>query len=150
MSTIRLETLSEHHIDSILEIEKESNSSPWSERAFKNELDNPQSCFIVAIADGKLVGYGGYWRCIDEAHITNIAVHPQLRQKGTGRKMMTELLRRAKEVGMTCSTLEVRSGNLAAIRLYESLGYKTTAVRKGYYPDNREDALVMWLYGLQD
>lgn len=150
MSTFRLESLDESHIAAITEIEKAVNSSPWSDRAFQNELNNPQSCFQVAIVDGQVAGYGGYWRCIDEAHVTNVAVRLENRRQGIALKIMNELLRQAIEEGMTCSTLEVRAGNEAAIKLYESLGYKTIATRKGYYPDNREDALVMWLYGLQD
>lgn len=147
---LRYEPLAKHHIPTILEIEREANPAPWSDKSFLNELTNPQSVFLVAIGDGKIVGYGGYWRCIDEAHVTTVAIKTDLRRQGLGRKLMVELLLRAKDEGMTCSTLEVRAGNAAALAMYERLGYVTAARRKGYYPDNKEDAMVMWLYGLAD
>lgn len=150
MKTLRFEALQEKHIPAILAIEKLTQTAPWSEQAFKNELANPQSVFMVALADGKLAGYGGFWRCIDEAHITTVSVDPELQRNGIARKLMKQLLEQAREEGFVCSTLEVRAGNEPAIKLYEKLGYKTTATRKSYYPDNKEDACVMWLYDLQD
>ncbi len=148
LKVLRFEPLARHHLESILKIEKDANPAPWSERSFTNELDNPQSVFLVAFGDGKVVGYGGYWRCIDEAHITTVAVSTSMRRQGVGKRLMHTLLNRAIEEGMTCSTLEVRAGNEPAIKMYESMGYKVTAKRKGYYPDNKEDALVMWLHDL--
>jgi [ribosomal protein S18]-alanine N-acetyltransferase len=150
MKTLRLERLTEAHLPAVLEIEHASNSAPWSEKSFRNELDHPHGIFLVAIGDGEVVGYGGIWLVGDEAHVTNVAVKPEVRRQGVARKLMIELLTQAKERGMTCSTLEVRAGNEAALNLYENLGYIKTAVRKGYYPDNREDAAVMWMYHLED
>lgn len=146
--SIRYEPLKESLIPKILEIEKDSNTAPWSERSFRNELSNPQSIFLVALAGFSPVGFGGLWLCIDEAHITTLAVAPSYRNKGIGRALMTELLKHAQEHAMACSTLEVRASNDAAIHLYGSLGYVETNRRKGYYPDNKEDALVMWLHNL--
>ncbi|HVL38814.1 MAG TPA: ribosomal protein S18-alanine N-acetyltransferase [Fimbriimonadaceae bacterium] len=132
-----------------MEIEKEANTAPWSERSFRNELDNPHSMFLVAFLGGSLVGYGGIWKVVDEAHVTTVAVAQDARRQGIGRRLMVELLERAKESGMRCSTLECRAGNEAAVRLYEHLGYTITNRRKAYYPDNKEDAIVMWLHDLQ-
>ena len=148
MTTLRFEPLNKGHIPAILEIEKVANTAPWSEQSFLNELDNPQSIFLVAFVDGKVNGYGGVWMVIDEAHITTVAVSPELQRKGIGRKLMHELLKRSIDNGMTCSTLEVRASNQSAIRLYETLGYESCARRKGYYPDNKEDAVVMWLFDI--
>ena len=150
LSRVKFEPLRESHITAILAIEKRVNGAPWSEKSFRNELDHPHGIFFVALLDHRVVGYGGVWLVIDEAHITTVAVSDEHRQQGIGQKLMVELLSRAKEAGMVCSTLEVRAGNEAAIHLYEKLGYKGTARRKGYYPENKEDALVMWLYDLQD
>jgi ribosomal-protein-alanine N-acetyltransferase len=144
--TLRLVALEESHLAAILEIEKLSNSSPWSEKSFRNELDHPHGIFLVAMLDGQVAGYGGVWLVIDEAHITTVAVAPEHRRKGIGQAIMKGLLERAAERGATCSTLEVRAGNAEAIAMYERLGYAKSAVRKRYYPDNREDALVMWRY----
>jgi ribosomal-protein-alanine N-acetyltransferase len=150
MKTLRFEALEESHIPAILEIEREVNSAPWSERSFRNELTHAHGVFLTAIGDGNVVGYGGFWMVVDEAHITTVAVAKEFQRKGIGRKMMIELLTRAKAQGMACSTLEVRAGNEPAIKLYENLGYVTAARRKSYYPDNKEDALVMWLHSLTD
>lgn len=141
--------LDETYLPAILKIEKAVNSAPWSERSFRNELEHEYGIFLVGLQNGVVVAYGGVWLVVDEAHITNIAVDPDNRRKGFGRELMIELLSRAKAKGMACSTLEVRASNEAAIKLYEALGYLNTAVRKGYYPDNKEDAVVMWLYDLQ-
>ncbi len=150
MKTLRFETLQEAHIPSILNIENRTNSAPWSERSFRNELDHQHGIFVAAIEDGEVIGYGGVWLVIDEAHITTISIDESHRRQGVGERLMKELLLRAKEKGMVCSTLEVRASNDPAVRLYEKLGYKTTARRKGYYPDNREDALVMWMHNLSE
>lgn len=147
--TLRLEPLSEPMIARVLEIEQLSNSAPWTEASFRNELDHPHGIFRVAIADGKVVGFGGLWCVIDEAHVTTLAVDPAARRHGIAWKLMVELLQEAQKRGMTCSTLEVRAGNEAAIKVYERLGYTSTAVRKRYYPDNREDAVVMWMRHLE-
>jgi ribosomal-protein-alanine N-acetyltransferase len=148
MKTLRFEPLQESYIPAILEIEKTSNTAPWSEKSFKNELGHKHGIFLVGLNMGEVVAYGGVWLVIDEAHVTTIAVAPQLRRQGIGQRLMIELLDRAKAQGMVCSTLEVRASNLGAIAMYEKFGYSITATRKGYYPDNREDAVVMWLYNL--
>jgi ribosomal-protein-alanine N-acetyltransferase len=148
MTTLRFDPLQESHIPAILAIEGRTNTAPWSERSFRNELDHKRGIFVVAILQGEVVGYGGVWMVIDEAHITTVAVAEEHQRQGIGEKLMVHLLKLAKEQGMLCSTLEVRAGNEPAIKLYEKLGYVISARRKGYYPDNREDAIVMWLYDL--
>ncbi len=148
MKTLRFEPLQEAHIPAVLEIESRTNSAPWSERSFRNELQHEHGIFLVALAEGKVVGYGGVWLVIDEAHITTISVEESVRRNGVGERLMNELLSRAKAKGMVCSTLEVRASNEPAVHLYQKLGYEITARRKGYYPDNSEDALVLWLHDL--
>ena len=150
LKTLRFEPLQEAHIPAILEIERETNGAPWSERSFRNELDHAHGIFLTAFSGGEVMGYGGIWCVIDEAHITTIAIRKDFRRQGIGLKLMNELLTKAKAAAMTCSTLEVRASNDAAIKLYEKLGFSETAKRKGYYPDNREDAVVMWMHNLQD
>ena len=148
LKTLRFETITEDHLAPILAIEARTNTAPWSERSFRNELNHPHGVFFVAILEGQVVGYGGTWLVIDEAHITTVAVSPEHQGKGIGRRLMLQILVTAKERGMLCSSLEVRAGNAAAIHLYERLGYTVATRRKGYYPDNREDALVMWMHNL--
>ncbi len=148
-STLRLEKFDESHLSALLLIEPTVNTAPWSERAFRNELNHDNGIFRVAIQDGEVVGYGGVWLVIDEAHITTVAVKPEVQRQGIGRRLVIELLSAARDQGMLCSTLEVRAGNDVAIRLYERLGFQQAAVRRKYYPDNQEDAVVMWLYDLK-
>ncbi|HWD41505.1 MAG TPA: ribosomal protein S18-alanine N-acetyltransferase [Fimbriimonas sp.] len=148
LTTLRFEPLREDRVPRLLEIEREVNSAPWSERSFRHEVSHPQGIFLTAIADGEVVGYGGIWLVIDEAHVTTLAVAPTHQRQGIGRWLLVELLNRARAKGMTCATLEVRASNEAAIALYKKLGFQESARRKSYYPDNKEDALVMWLYEL--
>lgn len=147
---ISVEPLAAEHIPSILAIEKQTNTAPWSDRSFLNEISNPLAVFLVAIKSGDLVGYGGVWLLVDEAHITTLSVDPAFQRQGIGRHLMNHLLARAQKRGMTCATLEVRASNTAAIALYESMGFIISARRKRYYPDNGEDALVMWLHELAE
>lgn len=150
LATLRFVPLEATHVPSLLAIEAEANSAPWSERSFLNELNHPHGEFRVGLLDGEVVAYGGIWLLVDEAHVTTVAVRSDLRRMGIGRRLVVELMRLARERGMVCATLEVRAGNTAAIELYADLGFTTAARRKGYYPDNREDALVMWQHGLQE
>jgi [ribosomal protein S18]-alanine N-acetyltransferase len=140
--------LAEEHIEHILEIESDSNGSPWSRKSFEQEIGHGPSEFIVAKSGGEVVGYAGAWIVADECHVTTIAVSPSLRRQGLGRKLMVELLVRCRDKGAVCSTLEVRAGNVAAIKMYEGLGFVSAGLRKAYYPNNREDALIMWLNDL--
>jgi ribosomal-protein-alanine N-acetyltransferase len=148
MAKVTVSKMTSEHVPAVLAIEAKCNPAPWSEASFRSELDNPQAHYIVALDGTRLVGYCGCWDVIDEVHVTNIGVDPEFRRKGAGRLLMVHMLALAVERGMRCSTLEVRAGNTAAIMLYESLGYEKCALRKGYYPNDRENAVVMWLYDL--
>lgn len=148
-TSIRIERMQESHIPHVLEFEKIVNPSPWSENSLRSELKNSQANYLVAIKKDKVVGFCGFWIVIDEAHVTNISVAPDFQRQGIGSVLMNHLLKIAKELGVRCSTLEVRAGNTAAIRLYESLGYSASAIRRKYYPDNQEDAVVMWKHDVE-
>lgn len=134
------------HIDQILEIEKSSFPTPWSRQAFEFELlQNEFAYYIVALNQKKVLGYAGIWVVLDEGHITNVAIDPAHRGKKLGRLLMTELVRRATALGAVKITLEVRPSNAVAINLYHSLGFKEKGLRKKYYSDNNEDAIIMWM-----
>lgn len=148
MEALRIEPMAETHLPSVIEIEKVSNGAPWSEASFRREIVNPQAHYFVVLENSRVAGFAGFWTLVDEAHITTIAVRPEDRGKGMGRSLMNKILTQAAELGMSCATLEVRAGNMRAIGLYESLGFLNSGVRKNYYPDNREDAVIMWRYGL--
>jgi ribosomal-protein-alanine N-acetyltransferase len=132
-------------IDAICAIEQASFATPWSAAAFHQELTtNVLAKYMVLEVDGTVAGYVGMWLVVDEAHITNIALAPAYRGRGLGEQLLRELSRVAAYMGMRAMTLEVRVSNTIAIGLYKKLGFTEAGIRKGYYADNGEDALVMW------
>lgn len=131
-------------IEQIAQIERDSFTLPWSEQAFYNELTNNLLSHYLVIEDGdQIVGYGGMWTIIDEAHITNIAVRSGYRGLGLGERILRELKATAKYLGMKKMLLEVRISNEIAQNLYLKLGFEPSGTRKKYYSDNNEDALIM-------
>ena len=134
--------LKEEHIDRIIEIENLSFHQPWSRGMFERELSLPISNFFVALSAGLLVGYGGFWRVEDEAHLINLAVHPKYRSKGVGRSFLEFLTTAMSAQGLKKILLEVRKTNHSAIQLYGSCGFKTVGIREKYY-NNSEDAVLM-------
>ncbi len=122
-------------------IDKICMSVPWTKGMFLNELENEKTCYIGAFVDGELVGYGGMWLVCGEAQITNIAVLPEYRGRGIGNKIVEQLIANAKACEVI--SLEVREGNLNAIRLYEKNGFTKDGVRKNYYKNPTEDAILM-------
>lgn len=136
----------EEDIDQIVEIEKLSFATPWSKDAFYNEINKNQFATYVVLEDGeKIIGYCGAWIVIDEAHITNIAVLPEYRGKKLGESILSKIMEVAREMGAISMTLEVRVSNIVAQNLYRKLGFENGGIRKNYYTDNQEDALVMWV-----
>ena len=132
-------------IPAILAIEEEAFSSPWSEEAFRNELTNNMFArYLVMEYRGAVLGYGGMWVIMDEAHITNIAVRLDMRGKGLGNRLLDQMQRTAVFFGATRMTLEVRVSNGTAQKLYRKFGFEPAGVRPRYYSDNDEDALIMW------
>ncbi|MCF6093738.1 ribosomal protein S18-alanine N-acetyltransferase [Microaerobacter geothermalis] len=130
----------------IMEIESLSFTVPWTKEAFINELTNNQFAhYGVAIVGDQIVGYCGMWIIIDEAHITNIAIHPNMRGKGIGKELLKQMILLADMLGATKMTLEVRTSNRIAQHLYHSLGFEKKGIRPKYYSDNQEDAIIMWV-----
>lgn len=133
-------------IPAICEIEHEAFTTPWTEGAFQNELTSNQFArYLVMECDGEIIGYGGMWLIMEEAHITNVAVRSKYRGKKLGERLMRELQKTASFFGAARMTLEVRASNFVAQNLYEKLGFYSVGVRRGYYTDNKEDAIIMWV-----
>ncbi|MEL3973680.1 ribosomal protein S18-alanine N-acetyltransferase [Rossellomorea oryzaecorticis] len=133
-------------LDAVMEIEHRSFSIPWSREAFYNEIEQNHLSTYLVVEDGERVaGYCGVWLVVDEAHITNVAVLPDYRGQGLGEALMQRIMKIAKEVGARVMTLEVRVSNKAAQGLYRKMGFQDGGIRKRYYSDNQEDALVMWV-----
>ena len=139
---IRRMTLND--LDAVTAIEAATFPTPWSRDSFRQELErNVAARYLVAEMDGQVVGYAGAWIILDESHITNIAIEESRRGLGYGRALTTALMQYLSNLGAAYATLEVRRSNLRAQNLYKSLGFVELGVRKRYYEDNREDALIM-------
>lgn len=135
-------------IERVQEIDSQSFSLPWPKTSFEFELKNPASWPRVAeILDENgrpvLVGMICAWIILDELHIATIAIHPDFRKQGIGKRMLAEMLLEAAAEGVKLAYLEVRRGNLVAQKLYEEFGFKIVGIRPRYYADNHEDALMM-------
>jgi ribosomal-protein-alanine N-acetyltransferase len=132
----------------VVEIEKQSFSTPWSSYAFHCELaDNEFAHYLIVTSEEspqKVLGYGGMWIILDEVHITNIAIAPQYRGQKLGEFLLAGMLALALQKKAARITLEVRASNTRAQKLYRKMGFKPAGVRPGYYADTNEDALIMW------
>ena len=133
-------------IDQVYAIELKSFTIPWTKDAFYHEMQhNENALYLVAELAGRVVGYCGMWLILDEAHITNIAILPEARGRKLGEGLMRAAIAAARAQGARHMTLEVRVSNTVAQTLYRKLGFIEGGVRKRYYTDNYEDALVMWV-----
>ena len=133
-------------IDQVMVVEDKSFTIPWSRESFYNEIiSNQFAVYLVLEDEGRVIGYCGVWIVIDEAHITNIALLPEYRGRKLGEALLRKIIEVAIERGAKTMTLEVRMSNMIAQSLYRKLGFQGGAIRKRYYTDNYEDALVMWV-----
>lgn len=148
MTTIELRRLGLGDLKEIEEIERRSYPTPWSRSMFAGELAKPSSICIGAfegdVEDGKLCGYLVVSRYVDAWHVMNIAVDPDQRGRGIATMLLERLFELTADDARRGYTLEVRVSNETAIGLYERLGFESRGIRRGYYTDNREDALIMW------
>jgi [ribosomal protein S18]-alanine N-acetyltransferase len=142
---IEIRALESRDLDAVEEIERASYPTPWSRSMFAAELEKPSSLVIGAYHEsGELVGYAIVSRYVDAWHLMNIAVVPEFRRRGIAQALLERLFEITATDPRRGYTLEVRVSNAEAIRLYERLGFQARGIRRGYYTDNREDALIMW------
>jgi ribosomal-protein-alanine N-acetyltransferase len=143
---VELRRLSMRDLTAIEEIERRSYPTPWSRSMFASELAKPSSICLGAfdLETDELVGYLVISRYVDAWHVMNVAVTPEHRRRGIATTLLERLFELTAGRGRRGYTLEVRVSNTDAIRLYEQLGFRPRGVRRGYYTDNREDALIMW------
>ena len=140
--TGRIRRLSEFDLPGLMIVEELSFSTPWSKQSLLAEVKNPIAYYWVWEMEGKIAGYLGVWFILDEAQITNVAVHPEYRGMGGAKLLITQLLESMKEKGIKSATLEVRPTNEKAIKLYEKFGFTEIGRRVGYYIEEKEDALI--------
>ncbi|MCH5138531.1 ribosomal protein S18-alanine N-acetyltransferase [Clostridiaceae bacterium UIB06] len=149
MNDIEILSLKLEHVDSVLKIDVLSFPTPWSRESFEREIEvNKFARYVVAKKDGVVIGYAGMWLILDEGHITNIAVHPEYRGIGAGNLLLESLIEICQTESITSLTLEVRKSNLVAQNLYKKYGFLEQGIRKGYYGDNKEDAVIMWKHNI--
>ncbi len=144
---VRVRDMRRRHLPAVLRIEKQVYPRPWSMGLYLGELALPSSrSYVVAKLGNRVVGYGGLMIGYDEGHITTLAVEPALQGHALGTRLLLVLAQRAVARGMTAMTLEVRMSNVGAQALYRKFGFAPAGIRKGYYPEVNEDALVMWVH----
>lgn len=148
MNNIEIVPFDEQYIDGIFYISSLSFITPWTRESIEKELENQFARYVVAIRDGVVIGFGGVWLILDEGHITNIAVHPEYRGIGTGDMLVEALIELCRLENIASMTLEVRKSNIIAQNLYKKHGFIEEGIRKNYYADTKEDAVIMWRYNV--
>jgi len=133
-------------IDDVLKVEAASFTEPWPKEIFHQEIkNNDYAYYFVVQLDNRIIGYAGMWFVIDDAQITNIAILPEYRGKKIGEKLFEYTCQQAMKMGVKRLSLEVRMSNVIAQNLYKKFGFVPGGIRKNYYTDNQEDAIVMWV-----
>lgn len=140
---MRIAHMTAEHVPQVATLEKVCFSDPWSENSVASELENPLSCWLVALDGETVAGYVGSQTVMDETDMMNVAVHPDFRRQGVARTLILALIGELKKRGSRCLTLEVRASNDPARALYESLGFAHVGTRRNYYQNPKEDALIL-------
>lgn len=135
--------MNESHVAKVAALEKLCFSDPWSETSVASELDNPLSLWLIAEEEGTVLGYVGSQTVLDETDMMNIAVRPECRRRGIAAALIGELVNQLREHGSHVLRLEVRESNVPAIALYESMGFTQLGLRKNYYRNPKENALIL-------
>lgn len=146
LSLLTYDRLRPEHLDQVVAIERASFTTPWSKNAFLYEIKyNEFAHYLTALtAKRNVAGYAGMWIVLDEAHLTNVAVHEHYRRRGLGLELMQKMIVWAVALGADRMTLEVRPSNKPARTLYANLGFEERGIRKNYYSDTGENAIIMW------
>lgn len=135
------------HLDQVAALERQCFSLPWSRQAFADEITAENAVYLVCLDDsGDVLGYGGMRWAAGEFYVDNVAVDPSHRHKGVGRTIVSGLIARARDMGGSFLSLEVRPSNQGAVALYTGLGLKPIGLRKNFYDRPREDGLIMTIY----
>jgi len=132
-------------IEGVSKLERRCYTLPWSSSAYVTEINNPNAHYLVGkTLDGDLIAYGGIWVIMDELHITTLAVDPSYRGQKVGERLLIVLMEEGIRRGASRATLEVRQSNRVAQNLYRKYGFQEVAMRRSYYSDNGENAVIMW------
>ncbi|MDZ4993949.1 ribosomal-protein-alanine N-acetyltransferase [Clostridium perfringens] len=148
MSSYKIEPMNSSHVEGIFEVSKLSLPEAWNIESIEKELSNKLAKYLVALDGNKVIGFVGMWIVFDEGDITNIAVHPDYRKQGVGNLLMDSLIALCKESNITSLTLEVRESNHPAQNLYKKHGFQEEGVRKNFYDNPKENAIIMWKHNI--
>ena len=140
---MRIEKMKSGHVSQVAALEAICFHDPWSEKSVASELKNPLSFWLVAMEEDRVVGYVGSQTVVGETDMMNVAVHPDFRRKGVAEALIMALVENLKAMESHCLTLEVRASNAPATALYEKLGFQQVGLRKNYYRNPKEDALIL-------
>ena len=136
--------LTEEYVDQVCVLEEEAFSMPWHKESFMEMIANENACYLVALVGEEVVASCGLRHIVGEGEITNVVTKSTMRGQGIGRQILLKLLDEGAKMGAQVFTLEVRVSNTPAIHLYESLGFVSEGIRKNFYEEPTEDALIMW------
>jgi [ribosomal protein S18]-alanine N-acetyltransferase len=152
LSIVVQRVTSAEDLGGLLAVEHASFMNPWTREMYLAELQNPGVSHLLVAKDpsGQVVGFCGFWCVVDELHINNLAVLPEYRRQGIASMILSRVFAEGRHVGAARATLEVRRSNEIARRLYERFGFTVAGVRRGYYRQPDEDALILWRDGLPD
>ena len=145
VSALEVTRMRRRHLRGVMAIERQVYARPWSPNLFASEITDPTTrCYLVARIHKEIVGYGGLICYGEEAHITNVAVDPMHQRHSIATRLLVELIPRAIDIGARAVSLEVRVTNWAAQRIYARFGFRPVGIRRNYYQEVSEDALIMW------
>ena len=146
MKEIHIRKMKYSDINHVMEVEKSSFTSPWTKEIFYQEIEkNSHAHYFVVESNEQVIGYAGMWIVVDDAQITNIAIKPDYRGFRIGERLFQHIYQHAIQNGVKRLSLEVRASNYVAQRLYRKFGLVPGGIRKNYYTDNQEDAIIMWV-----
>ena len=150
MGIVIVPLTSPQEIDGILAVEAESFTNPWTRDMYLAELEHHGVAYFLLAKndDGQIVGFCSFWYVLDEVHVNNLAVLPEYRRRGVASAILKHMFSETRRMGAKRVTLEVRRSNVAAQQLYENFGFAVAGVRRGYYRQPEEDALVLWREGV--
>lgn len=148
LTSVVIAPMRRRHLDGVLAIESQVHPRPWSAKLFEDELARRGRCYLVARQGSTIIGYAGLLMIAEDGHVATVAVDPDLQGRSVATRLLVELVRGALALGAEQLTLEVRASNQRAQALYRRFGFVPVGARKGYYGDNREDAIVMWVHDI--
>lgn len=141
---IQFREMTRQDVAQVAKLEKETFSTPWTEQDFIEMIDADYAYYLVVEEDGAIIGGCGLRNIVGEGEITNVVIHPRYRNRGIGMHMLSRLLEDGEKMGIQAFTLEVRESNAPAIHLYERIGFQPEGMRKDFYQNPTEDAVIMW------